>query len=385
MSMKLTHNQLALAAIMSTLIVASLFVGANGFWQNSEIGSFESAQEDDIFGEGSEAVDSTDTDNDGLSDILESSQYGTDPNDPDTDGDSLLDGWEVANGLNPLDNGDSEEVEEVTETIDDSDDVEVSEEDDSWPDPNQGPNGDPDNDGLTNQDESALGTDPQRADTDNDGLNDKWESLYSLDVQTPAGIVTLFDPLSGNWDCALLDQAKKDQLSVIFDGTDGNPTWDSMARNGMHSCDMVLDSDNDGLANFIEEGYGTNPTSTDSDNDRIDDIVEVSNSSVNMFVGVGEDCGIPLLQSINRDAPFMMMDRTWFTQDMDGDGFKNGPSDYDTDGDGMPDGFEYCYSHQADHPSNSMFELLNPSNASDGYGDWDEDGMNNLRRIRSFK
>ena len=92
--------------------------------------------------------------------------------------------------------------------------------------------------------------------------------------------LSLFDPLSGNWDC-LLDQAKKDQLSVIFDGTDGNPTWDSMARNGMHSCDMVLDSDNDGLANFIEEGYGTNPTSTDSDNDRIDDIVEVSNSSVN--------------------------------------------------------------------------------------------------------
>ena len=35
-------------------------------------------------------------------------------------------------------------------------------------DPNQGPNGDPDNDGLTNQDESALGNDPQRADTDND-------------------------------------------------------------------------------------------------------------------------------------------------------------------------------------------------------------------------
>ena len=52
-------------------------------------------------------------------------------------------------------------------------------------------NGDPDNDGLTNQDESALGTDPQRADTDNDGLNDKWESLYSLDVQTPAGIVII--------------------------------------------------------------------------------------------------------------------------------------------------------------------------------------------------
>ena len=28
-------------------------------------------------------------------------------------------------------------------------------------------------------------------------------------------------------------------------------------------------------------------------------------------------------------------------QDMDGDGQMNGPSDWDTDGDGMPDGFEF--------------------------------------------
>ena len=382
MSMKLTHNQLALAAIMSTLIVASLFVGANGFWQNSEVGSFESAQEEDIFGEGTQSEESVDSDGDGLSDTLETSQYGTNPDDPDTDGDSLSDGWEVANGLNPLDNGDSGEIEEATQTIEDDDDVEVSDEDESWPDPNQGPNGDPDNDGLTNQDEAALGTDPQRSDSDNDGLNDKWESMYSLEVQTPLGLVTLFDPLSGNWDCALLDQAKKDQLSVIFDGSDGNPTWDQMARNDMHSCDMVLDSDNDGLPNFVEEGFGTNPTATDSDNDRIDDIVEVSNSTVNLFVGVGEDCGVPLLQSVSRDAPFMTMDRAWFTQDMDGDGLKNGPSDYDTDGDGMPDGFEFCYGNQQDHPTNSQTQLLNPANASDGYGDWDEDGMNNLEEFQ---
>ena len=112
--MKLTHNQLALAAIMSTLIVASLFVGANGFWQNSEVGSFESAQEEDIFGEGTQSEESVDSDGDGLSDTLETSQYGTNPDDPDTDGDSLSDGWEVANGLNPLDNGDSGEIEEAT-------------------------------------------------------------------------------------------------------------------------------------------------------------------------------------------------------------------------------------------------------------------------------
>ena len=81
------------------------------------------------------------------------------------------------------------------------------------------------------------------------------------------------------------------------------------------------------------------------DNDRIDDIVKylIQQSICSL---AWEKIVESTVQSINRDAPFMMMDRTWFTQDMDGDGFKNGPSDYDTDGDGMPDGFEYCYSHK---------------------------------------
>ena len=37
--------------------------------------------------------------------------------------------------------------------------------------------------------------------------------------------------------------------------------------------------------------------------------------------------------------------------DMDGDGLLNGPSDWDTDGDGMPDGFEYCYSDSTMAPT----------------------------------
>ena len=99
---------------------------------------------------------------------------------------------------------------------------------------------------------------------------------------------------------------------------------------------MVLDTDDDGLANFEEEQFGTNPTSRDSDMDMIDDIVEVSNTSVSLFVGTGEDCNVPLLESISRAAPFMAMERAWFLQDMDNDGINNGPSDWDTDGDGMP-------------------------------------------------
>jgi len=46
-----------------------------------------------------------DSDCDGLTDSQENNQYGTDPYDNDTDGDGLEDGWEVDNGLNPLDGG----------------------------------------------------------------------------------------------------------------------------------------------------------------------------------------------------------------------------------------------------------------------------------------
>ena len=379
--MSLSHNQMAYVAIVSTLIFGSLFVGVAGVFQTSEnIGSFDSAVEEDLLGT-SEATDpATDTDGDGLSDRLEETQYGTDINDADTDNDGMSDGWEVAHGLNPLDNGESEDGIVDPSSNEDPQDATIENETDSWPDPNQGPTGDPDNDGLTNQAEQELGTDPQRSDTDNDGLNDRWESLFTMQVQTPGGEVTLFNPLDGNWDCLLLDQAMVDALEARFNGQDGIADWDDLAVNGRHSCDNVLDSDDDGLANFEEEAFGTNPTARDSDMDLIDDIVEVANGSFPLFKGTGEECNIDLLDPVTQTGPFASKERSWFLQDMDNDGLLNGPSDWDTDGDGMPDGFEYCYS-TAGNPSNPAW-ALNPANASDGYGDWDEDGLNNLEEYQ---
>ncbi|MCK4389013.1 MAG: PKD domain-containing protein [Desulfobacterales bacterium] len=52
-----------------------------------------------------------DTDSDGLTDLNEF-QNGTGPNDPDTDGDGILDGWEVSKGLQPLLNDASEDPDE---------------------------------------------------------------------------------------------------------------------------------------------------------------------------------------------------------------------------------------------------------------------------------
>ena len=47
--MSLNHNQMAYAAIISTLIFGSLFVGISGFYQTSSgVGDFDSAAEEDI-------------------------------------------------------------------------------------------------------------------------------------------------------------------------------------------------------------------------------------------------------------------------------------------------------------------------------------------------
>ena len=73
--------------------------------------------------------------------------------------------------------------------------------------------------------------------------------------------------------------------------------------------------------------------------DLIDDIVEVANATIALYTGMGESCNEPLLQPETRAGPFNGVERSWFMMDMDGDGLLNGPSDWDTDGDGMPDGF----------------------------------------------
>jgi len=69
------------------------------------------------------------------------------PRNADTEGDSMPDGWEIDNLLNPL--------------IDDS-------------------NADPDSDELVNSDEFTWETNPQIADSDQDGMPDGWEVTHHL-------------------------------------------------------------------------------------------------------------------------------------------------------------------------------------------------------------
>lgn len=91
----------------------------------------------------------TDTDDDGLSDGDEVHVYGTDPNNPDTDGDLFYDGGEIIRGTDPL-------------------------------------NPDTDGDGLTDgQEEYIYETDPLNPDTDGDGVSDGDEVRNGTDPLDP--------------------------------------------------------------------------------------------------------------------------------------------------------------------------------------------------------
>lgn len=95
--------------------------------------------------------DGDDPDKDGVNNA-EERLYGTDPNNPDTDGDGYDDGEEVKNGYNPLGQGSL----------------------------------DSDNDGLTDPVERKMGTDPFNPDTDGDGYSDGDEVAHGHNPLVPA-------------------------------------------------------------------------------------------------------------------------------------------------------------------------------------------------------
>lgn len=147
--------------------------------QETKDGTIESEPFIVTFSEGEYICTLPDNDNDGLFNIIEEI-YGTDPENPDTDGDGLTDYEEVyITGTDPLKY--------------DTDDNGINDADD-----------DSDGDGLSNREEVELGTDPCNADTDGDGLSD-YDELNKYNT----------DPLKADSDGDTLNDG--DELAIGLD------------------------------------------------------------------------------------------------------------------------------------------------------------------------
>ena len=230
-----------------------------------------------------------DTDSDGLSDQVEINIHNTDPTNTDTDGDAMPDGWEVANGLNPLSDDsaldpDADGANNLAEYNAGTDPQDSDSDDDTLPDdweianstdpltPDAGE--DPDGDGLSNREEYDHGTNPQSAHSDGDTLTDSEENALGT------------DPLSADSDSDGLDDAFEvstnatDNLYItdpLLSDTDGD-TLSDYAEINTHGTDPTLaDTDGDGLSDAAEiNTHGTNPLSTDTDSDGMPDAWEVT-------------------------------------------------------------------------------------------------------------
>ena len=120
-----------------------------------------------------------DIDRDGLTNADEVRVYGTNPLNPDTDGDGLRDGVEVANGLNRRDPTDAT-ADSDSDGISNAQEIALG---------TGVHNPDSDGDGLTDgQEVNTYGTNPLLADSDGDGFSDGVEVASGSDPLNPASV-----------------------------------------------------------------------------------------------------------------------------------------------------------------------------------------------------
>jgi len=319
-----------------------------------------------------------DSDGDGLSDFEERCQHGTDPLSSDTDGDGLPDVWEVRYGLDPTSaenhNGadgdpDGDAMPNMLELSFGTDPTKADTDGDGMSDRweaawgldplnsegDNGPDGDPDMDGVPNSAEYVLQSNPRKADTDDDGLDDWFEWTWG------------FDPCyagDAEWDCDgdwLTNREEcewgTDPWNPDTDGDGKSDGWEvANGEDPLSAYDawwLVEDDDGDGLTNGEELELGTDPSCTDTDDDGLPDGWEVR-------------YGLDPTSAEQNDGPF---------GDPDGDAMPNmielqfgtDPTKWDTDGDGMSDRWEAVWG----------LDPLSPEGDDGADGDPDGDGLRN--------
>jgi hypothetical protein len=167
---------------------------------------------------------------------------------------------------------------------------------------------DQDGDGLSDDREADLGTDPTNPDSDADGLTDGEE----VDVHGS-------DPLNTDTDADGLldgDEVKKHGSSPTDDDTDDDmlPDYNEVTQHGTDPANP--DTDGDGITDHDELNISTKPLNPDTDGDGLNDGAEIN---------AGSD---PNVQDTDNDGL------------LDGDevnSYGSSPTSMDTDGDMLPD------------------------------------------------
>ena len=261
---------------------------------------------------------------------IEEFRNNTAPNDNDTDDDGMWDGWEVYYNMNPLDAYDST-VDNDEDGFDVNHNGTLEEEEEH-----------------NNLLEFQADTHPYIADTDADGMWDGWEWFYGLDP---------LNPLDANIDT--------DNDGVInrleYNNTAAGPYIEVDNITSSHPNNNDTDDDGllDGQELFI---YLTDPTSNDTDGDGMPDGWEVK-------YGLNPLDSEDALLDLDGDS----FDSDWNDNVTDSELYANlheylngtDPTILDTDGDGMPDGWEVYWDFQ-------------PLNSSDAHNDPDNDSLINL-------
>lgn len=294
-----------------------------------------------------------DSDSDGLADGEEVYEHFTDPKDSDTDNDGFSDGVEVANGWDPLD-------PESPDILNDMD-----------------------QDGLTNEHEELLGTDPTVADTDADGLLDGEEVFVyhtnpKIADSDSDGLIDGMeikvhntDPLLYDTDGDILndyDELYLYQTDPLDEDTDDDQLLDGYEINFHFTIPYLYDSDFDGLSDGEEIlVYNTDPLIDDMDGDGLTDGEEILLYNSNHLV---VDTDNDLLTDYEET-------KIYFTNPIDVDTDDDGLTDYeeidtygtdpivfDSDSDGASDKWEI----------DNGFDPLDPNDAN---VDLDGDGLTN--------
>jgi hypothetical protein len=326
---------------------------------------------------------SDDYDNDGLMNIDEY-KYSTDPGNPDSDFDNMSDGWEVKYGLNPL--------------MDDAYD-------------------DYDNDNLTNLQEYQYNTNPNKDDSDSDGLNDYDEIfIHSTDPNNPDSD---FDCMPDGWELKyglnpLMDDAYDDydndgliNLDEYMHDTDPcNPDTDSdgmpdgwEVKYGLNPLtdDASDDCDNDGLTNIEEYMNNTFPDNPDSDKDGLNDGDEVLVYYSNPLNPDSDNDNLWDGYNITVEGFFHIGELSVGTNpnnpDTDGDGlndydefvlYHTDPNDSDSDNDGLEDGEEIFLTEFFPELMGMYQNIKSTDHTNPLNPDSDDDGLLDGEEVKSF-